>query len=67
MQVITDDDLVAVPFESLTGFGEEEVLVRFKLFYCLGYERVGLDVKKKRTNLEGDNEASWGPFIHHWL
>ena len=26
-----------------------------------------LDEKEERTNLEGDDEASWCPFIHHWF
>lgn len=32
MQVVTDDDLVAVSFESLTGFWDEKVLFCFELF-----------------------------------
>jgi len=35
MQVVTDDDLVAVSFESLAGFWDEEVLFCFELFFLL--------------------------------
>ena len=34
MQVVADDDLVAVSFKSLTGFWEEEVLVYIILIDC---------------------------------
>lgn len=64
VEIVTDDYLMAVPFESGAGFGDQEGLVRFQLpGELIQYE----SMRRWKTHLERDDVPVSGPLVYHWL